>query len=289
MTAITLTTKEALRKEFVEAYILEKMNPTLGFLGLFPTVNLEGATTFKSFVDETSAEDDIQSGVMGEPVELGELSQLPTIEVSTIDYKIGDTKRFGFKLKFSRDVERENGQIDEILRAYDRASYNMLRKINNDYVETIKKFAGATPITLNDGAWTSSNKISEDIIDMQESFDILGYDYSLTDMYIGKKSWYGTKKYYNALDEEFNPEDLEGSALHKVDEINTGLIGIDNLVKPITTYYNIDSAYSSIAGSFINVDRYVEQEYPKKINIEIWAEMGLGVKHPKAMLYQEGV
>lgn len=289
MAVITLTTKEALRKEFIEAYVLEKMNPTLGFLGLFPTVNLNGATSFKMFTDETSAEDDIISGVMGEPVDLGELSKLPTIEVSPIDSQLGDTKRFGFSLRFSRDIENQNERIDELIRAYDKASYAMLRKLNNDYVNTIKTYAKAEPITLNDGSWKTSNKISEDIIDMQEAFDIIGYDYSLTDMYIGKDSWYGTKKYYNALDEGFTPNDMEGSALHKVNELDSGLIGLDNITKPITTYYNVDSKYSTIQNSFINVDRYVEKEYPKQTVIEVWAEMGIGVKHPKAMLYQEGV
>ena len=289
MAVITLTTKEALRKEFIEAYVLEKMNPTLGFLGLFPTVNLNGATSFKMFTDETSAEDDIISGVMGEPVDLGELSKLPTIEVSPIDSQLGDTKRFGFSLRFSRDIENQNERIDELIRAYDRASYAMLRKLNNDYVNTIKTYAKAEPITLNDGSWKTSNKISEDIIDMQEAFDIIGYDYSLTDMYIGKDSWYGAKKYYNALDEGFTPNDMEGSALHKVNELDSGLIGLDNITKPITTYYNVDSKYSTIQNSFINVDRYVEKEYPKQTVIEVWAEMGIGVKHPKAMLYQEGV
>lgn len=289
MAVITLTTKEALRKEFIEAYVLEKMNPTLGFLGLFPTVNLNGATSFKMFTDETSAEDDIISGVMGEPVDLGELSKLPTIEVSPIDSQLGDTKRFGFSLRFSRDIENQNERIDELIRAYDRASYAMLRKLNNDYVNTIKTYAKAETITLNDGSWKTSNKISEDIINMQEAFDIIGYDYSLTDMYIGKDSWYGTKKYYNALDEGFTPNDMEGSALHKVNELDSGLIGLDNITKPITTYYNVDSKYSTIQNSFINVDRYVEKEYPKQTVIEVWAEMGIGVKHPKAMLYQEGV
>ena len=289
MAVITLTTKEALRKEFIEAYVLEKMNPTLGFLGLFPTVNLNGATSFKMFTDETSAEDDIISGVMGEPVDLGELSKLPTIEVSPIDSQLGDTKRFGFSLRFSQDIENQNERIDELIRAYDRASYAMLRKLNNDYVNTIKNYAKAEPISLNDGSWKTSNKISEDIIDMQEAFDIVGYDYSLTDMYISKDSWYGAKKYYNALDEGFTPNDMEGSTLHKVNELDSGLIGLDNITKPITTYYNVNSKYSTIQNSFINVDRYVEKEYPKETVIEVWAEMGIGVKHPKAMLYQEGV
>lgn len=289
MAVMTISPKEALRKQFIEAYILEKMNPNLGFLNLFPRVNLQGATSFKMFTDETSAEDEIIAGNMGEPVDLGELSRLPTIKVHPIESKLGDVKRFGFSLRFSQDIENQNTRIDEIMRALDMAGYNMLRTLNKNYLKTITTYAKAEPITLNDGSWTTSNKISEDIIDMQKSFDILGYDYNLTNMYIGKESWYGTKKYYNALDEAFTPNDIEGSSLSKVDELETGLIGLDNNIKPITTYYNVNSKYSTFEGSFINVNKYEEERYPYQTVIDIWAEMGLGVRHPRAMLYQEGV
>lgn len=289
MVVMTISSKEFLRKQYIEAYVLEKMNPQLGFLNMFPRVNLGGATSFQMYADETSAEDEIKAGNMGEPIDLGELSKLPTIKVHPIEKKVGDVKRFGFSLRFSQDIENQNDRVDEIKRAFDMASYNISRKINIDYLNTIIDYAKAEPIELNDGSWTTSNKISEDVVDMQQSFDIIGYDYNLTDMYIGKPSWYGTKKYYNALDEAFTPNDIEGSALHKVNELETGLIGLDNNVQPITTYYNVNSKYSTIDGGYINVNRYVEQQYPYQTVVDIWAEMGLGVIHPKAMLYQEGV
>lgn len=290
MSTITISPKKALRREFIEATILSKMNPELGFLNLFPKVNLEGATTFEQYVDDTNAEDDIKSGVLGEPIELGELSRLSEIEVSSINRVIGDTKEFGFNLRFSKDVLKQNHKIDEILRAYQRAGFAMNLTINNMILNTIKTYAGATPITLNDGSWTTSEKIPEDIIDMQKAFEQVGYDYTLTDMYIGKDSWYGAKKLYNALEVNgFTPNDMEGSTLHKVHELDSDLIGLDMNVKPLTIYYNVDSDLSTMPDSFINVNKYQEQKHPRNIVIEITAQMGIGVKHARGMLYQTGV
>ena len=289
MSAITISPEMALRPQFIEATILQKLNPQLGFLNMFPRVNLDGATTFKHYVDDISADDDIKSGKLGEPIDLGELSQLSEIEVSGINSVIGDTQQFGFSMRFSKDVKKQK-MVDEITRTYERAAYAMQKTINSMFLETIKEYAAATPITLNDGSWTTSEKIPEDVMDMQAAFEIIGYNYNLTDMFIGKDSWYGAKKLYNAIEVKgFNPDDVDGSKLHKVTELSSGLIGIDNNIKPLTCYYNVESDLSTIPNSFINVNKYQEQKHPRNIVIEVTAEMGIGVKHAKGMLYQEGV
>ena len=87
MPIITLSAEKLLRKEFVERAILKKMEHQLFFLDIFPVVDLGGATTFSYFRDDLNAEDDIQKGVMSEPLPVSELSDLTKIDISTITKK----------------------------------------------------------------------------------------------------------------------------------------------------------------------------------------------------------
>lgn len=290
MSAEVTSMEECLRREFIEPYILEKMNPSMGFLGMFKPINLYGSTTFEQYVDEVSAEDDIKSGVLSKPEVISEESRLHEIKVSPISSIHGDTKRYGFSFRIS-DLKstRENKLIEPLIRYMDAAAYSMSRMINYDFLNTMVNYAKANTITLNDGSWKISNMISEDIVDMQEAFDIKEYNYELTDMFVGKPSWYGAKKYWKALNESFTPEDCEGSAMHKVTEYTKGLVGLDLKIKPLSFYYNINEKYSSVKGSIVNVDVFQEQASPKDHIVEMWMEYGIGVKHPKAMLWQEDV
>ncbi len=292
MGVITISPKAALRREFIEKTIIAKMNPQLYFLNIFPVVDLKGASTFQYFRDDESAEDDIQSGKMSTPLVMSELGKMSKIEVSPITKQIGDTYEFGYKLEFSKRVTRENGFIDEILRAYDRAAYGISRKINYDILENMDTFATAPSITLNDGSWDNSSAIAEDIIDMQKSFDQVGWDYNLTDMYTHKEQYYQTKKFYTAIDGSFNPKDVEGSNFNNAkNNLEEGtLFGIDKNIKPITIYKNVDPDLAKAKGNdMVNVNIFDQQEYPRKHIIEIMCEMGVAVKHPKAILKQTGL
>lgn len=291
MTYSTLANDKILRKEFIEKYIFTKMNPELRYMNLFRKTNLNGATTFEYMRDETSAEDDIQKGVMSEPIEVSELSKLSKIEISGIEKKLGDTAQFGYAMEFSEQKLRENGIIDDILRFYDRAAYGMARKINIDILNNMKNFAAADPITLNDGSWDDSEMITEDLIDMKRAFEIEGYPYRLSDIFLQTDNYYEANKYYKKVDGSFNPGNIEGLAFHNImSDIEEGkLIGIDKKVSPLTLYYNKNPKHSVIPNSFININKVTEDKYPFVTRIEMWAEMGLACKEPKAILLQDGI
>lgn len=293
MSVITISPEAALRKEFIEQTIITKMEPKLPFLDLFPVVDLGGSSTFQYYSDTTSAKDDLTSGVMGTPLVMSELGKLSKIEASPIQKEVGDTYQFGVKLAFSKSVTRENGFIDEILRAYDRASFAMYNKINSDIYTNMSDFAAAPTATLSDGVWASSSGISADIIRMQEAFDQEGWDYELTDFYLNKSQFYNAKQYYRATESgPWNPEDVEGSKLNNAKSgVTSGTsFGVDMNVKPITIYKNTDPDFSTDPKqSIINVNKFQQQEFPHKQIVEIWAEMGLGMKEPYAVQKQTGL
>lgn len=289
MPIITLSSDKMLRKEFIERAIMKKMSPQLYFLNLFPVVDLDGATTFSYFRDDVSAEDDIQTGVMSEPLPVSELSALSKIDISTITKKTGDTYQFGYAMEYSEAKQKENGFVDEVARAIDRMSYGMARKLNGDIFNCMDQFASATPITLNDGTWDASAQINDDIVDMKYSFeDQEGWDYNLTDAFVNTQNFRELNKFYSALDGQFTPDDCEGVGFTNTKTaVSEGtLYGIDKNIKPITIYKNTNPKHSTMNGGLINVNTYTQDHYPFSTTIEVWMEVGIACKHPSAILKQ---
>lgn len=294
MPIITLSAEKMLRKEFVERAILTKMKPQLYFLDIFPIVDLQGATTFTHFIDDHNAEDDIQNGVMSEPLPVTELSELTKIDVSPISRKTGDTYQFGYSFEYSEAKLKENGFIDEVARALDRIAYGMARKINGDVFNTMNTYA-QSGITLNDGDWGSSAQINDDIIDLKYKFeDATFQEYTLTDMYLNTAQMREAEKFYKALDGSFNPSNTEGVSLTNVKTaVSDGTaFCIDRNVKPITIYKNVNPKHSTLSNpisGLININTYEQDKYPFKKGIEVFAEMGIAVKHSQAILKQTGL
>ena len=294
MAIITLSAEKMLRKEFVERAILTKMKPQLYFLDIFPVVDLGGATTFTHFIDDKNAEDDIQSGVMSEPLPVTELSELTKIDISPISKKTGDTYQFGYAFEWSEAKLKENGFIDEVQRAIDRMAYGMARKINTDIFNTMDTYAQAG-ITLNDGDWGSSAQINDDIIDLKYKFEDQTFqEYTLTDMYLNTNQIREANKFYKALDGGFNMADVEGVEFHntKSTVADGTAYCIDKAIKPITIYKNVNPKHSTLSNpvsGLININTYEQDKYPFKHGMEVWAEMGVAVKHANAIVKQTGL
>lgn len=294
MPIITLSAEKMLRKEFVERAILTKMKPQLYFLDIFPIVDLGGATTFTHFIDDVNAEDDIQNGVMSEPLPVTELSELTKIDISPISKKTGDTYQFGYAFEWSEAKLKENGFIDEVQRAIDRMAYGMARKINADIFNTMDTYA-QSGITLNDGDWSDSAQINDDLIDLKYKFEDQTFqEYTLTDMYLNTAQVREANKFYKALTGEFNESDVEGIEFHNTKTtVSAGTAYcIDKNIKPITIYKNVNPKHSTLSNpvsGLININTYEQDKYPFKHGMEVWAEMGIAVKHSQALLKQTGL
>ena len=294
MPIITLSAEKMLRKEFVERAILTKMKPQLYFLDIFPVVDLGGATTFTHFIDDQNAEDDIQNGVMSEPLPVTELSELTKIDISPISKKVGDTYQFGYAFEWSEAKLKENGFIDELARAYDRMAYGMARKLNGDIFNIMDTYA-QSGITLNDGDWGSSAQINDDIIDLKYKFEDQTFqEYTLTDMYLNTNQIREANKFYKALDGGFNMNDVEGVTFHNTKSTVTDGTAycIDKNVKPLSIYKNVNPKHSTLSNpisGLININTYQQDKYPFKSGFECWMEVGVAVKHSNAIVKQTGL
>ena len=109
-----------------------------------------------------------------------------------------------------------------------------------------------------------------------------------------KESLWGAEDYYDAVRVNgFDPNNVRGMTLQGIQELDSGLLGIDANLKPAMWYYNVhpeDNTWNDKFGSFINVNR-VEQneEIPRGLKIQMYVEFGFAVLEPRAVLFQEGI
>ena len=286
-----------LKPSSVEFILYSKMNPTMSMLGMFKKQDLQGSKHFAFATDRTSAEDDILNGILHEPVEMEEASQLPQIEISGIQEESGHTTKLGFEMQFSEEAVADNKNYSNVQRTLERAGYVMQRTLNRYAYQVLISNAEAPTLEDTPESWATegNEKIDDDVKALQRAFNNQeGYDYNMTNMYVSKESLWGAEDYYDATRiNGFDPSNVRGMSLNGISELESGLLGIDANLKPAMWYYNVhpeDNTYNDSFGSFINVNR-VEQndEIPRGLKIQMYVEFGFAVLEPRAVLFQEGI
>lgn len=294
---ITEKMDKLLSPSSVEFILYTKMNPHLNMLGMFKKQDLHGDKHFAFATDRNSAEDDILNGILHEPVEMEEASQLPQINISGIQEESGNTTKLGFEMEFTEEAVNDNKNYSNVQRTLERAGYVMQRTLNRyAYATLVANAEAPTGFDSDPTSWATSNdNVDEDIKTMQRAFNNQeGYDYNMTNMYVNKESLWGAEDYYDATRiNGFDPNNVRGMSLQGINELESGLLGIDANLKPAMWYYNVhpeDNTYNDAFGSFINVNR-VEQneEIPRGLKIQMYVEFGFAVLEPRAVLFQEGI
>ena len=294
---ITEKMDKLLKPSSVEFILYSKMNPTMSMLGMFKKQDLQGSKHFAFATDRTSAEDDILNGILHEPVEMEEASQLPQIEISGIQEESGHTTKLGFEMQFSEEAVADNKNYSNVQRTLERAGYVMQRTLNRYAYQVLISNAEAPTLEDTPESWATegNEKIDDDVKALQRAFNNQeGYDYNMTNMYVSKESLWGAEDYYDATRiNGFDPSNVRGMSLNGISELESGLLGIDANLKPAMWYYNVhpeDNTYNDSFGSFINVNR-VEQndEIPRGLKIQMYVEFGFAVLEPRAVLFQEGI
>lgn len=294
---ITEKMDKLLQPSSVEFILYTKMNPHLNMLGMFKKQDLRGDKHFAFATDRTSAEDDILNGILHEPVEMEEASQLPQIEISGIQEESGHTTKLGFEMQFSEEAVKDNKNYSNVQRTLERAGYVMQRTLNRYAYQVLLSNAEAPTLDDTPESWATegNEEIDNNVKGLQRLFNNQeGYDYNLTNMYVSKESLWGAEDYYDATRiNGFDPNNVRGMSLTGIQELESGLLGIDSNLAPAMWYYNVhpeDNTWNDAFGSFINVNR-VEQneEIPRGLKIQMYVEFGFAVLEPRAVLFQEGI
>lgn len=293
---ITEKMDKLLQPSSVEFILYTKMNPHLNMLGMFKKQDLHGDKHFAFATDRTSAEDDILSGILHEPVEIEEASQLPQVNVSGIQEESGNTVKLGFEMEFTEEAVADNKNYSNVQRTLSRAGYAIQRTLNRYAYQVLVANADAPTLDNTPTSWATDNEnVDDDIKALKRAFNNQeGYDYNLTNMYVSKESLWGAEDYYDATRiNGFDPSNVRGMSLTGVNELESGLLGIDANLSPAMWYYNVhpeDNTYNDAFGSFINVNRVENnEEIPRGLKIQMYVEFGFAVLEPRAVLFQEDI
>ena len=294
---ITEKMDKLLQPSTVEFILYSKMNPNLSMLGMFDKQDLHGSKHFAFATDRTTAEDDILNGILHEPVEIAEASQLPQINISGIQEESGHVTKLGFEMEFTEEAVADNKNYSNVQRTLSRAGYALQRTMNRYAYEVLIANTQAPTLDSTPTSWATdgNESIDDDVKALQRAFNNQdGYDYNMTDMFVSKASLWGAEDYYDATRiNGFDPNNVRGMKLHGIKELESGLLGIDSNLAPAMWYYNVhpeDNTYNDAFGSFINVNR-VEQneEIPRGLKIQMYVEFGFAVLEPRAVLFQESI
>lgn len=297
----TLSPKQFLRKNLIEGIANKQMEQNLDFMNLFDITYTDNVSvTYHE--DLTTAGEDITNGVMGEPLDLGELSELTTVEISPITQKSGMLNPFGLQIKVSERDMRRSEIINDLVRATDRAAFAMAKKVNDDIVTDLA--AVTNDITEVDGSAVWSGDTADpvgDIVLFQEAMDLEGWGQELTDLFLHKTNYYEFKKYMLGVDRDWAMSPLGGNKevpnvmgvnIHntKSTQLSEGAyLGIDSRpgFRPMEIYaYRPEGFGARPELSLINVYRYKEEKYPHNEVVEFVAETMYALKQPNSVCYK---
>lgn len=298
---LTLSPKQFLRKNLIEGIVNKQMEEDLDFINMF-NVTYTDNVSVTYHEDLTTAGEDVTNEVTGEPLDLGELSELTTVEISPITQKAGMLRPFGLQMKVSeRDMKRSE-IVNDLMRATERISYVMAQKINNDIVTTFKNTTNEITEVGGAAAWSEDTADPiKDIINFKKAFKVSGYGSRLTDLYVHEDNYSELEQYMVGIDRNWaisprGEEDIpriRGVSIHEVTnstEVAEGsYLGFDSrpAYKPMDIYAYRPEGFS-VSPNFrmVNVYRYKEQKYPHNEVVEFVGETLYAVKKPNSFCYK---
>jgi hypothetical protein len=296
MAYITSDIDELLQPANLELNVYSKMNPDLSMLGMFDKKNNEGKDTFAFARNETTAEKMILDGIMKEPVEILEASELPQVQIKGFNKNVGKMRRIGFEAEFTEEAIKDNINYDKIQLTTEMMGYSIARYLNRHAYQILIQSAQAPTITLGDGAWDDDNEeIDNDVKKMQRAFKSQdGYDYNMTDMFTHQSAYWAAEDWYEVnRNAGFEANNVRGMSLSEIKELDSGLLGLDMNLKPAKWYYNVypeDNQLHDKYGSFIHINRVDKlEEIPRSVKIQMYVEYGFAVLEPRGVLFQEGI
>ena len=297
---VTMDARYYIQPQVVEGILNKKVENQLTFKDMFKE-RLTDATSFRYSEDITTAGADITSGVQGEPVPITEESDLTEVEISPITFQTGVLGAWGYKIRINPRTLREEGTTDEVLRAYDRVGYGMARKVNVDTISALTTAAAANDITEVDGTavWSHDDAdVIKDIVNFKKAFKQEGYPYRMNNIYLHPDNMSEAELYMIQVDRNWAIDptteapvpQIRGVGFNEVatDELAEGAyLGLDSRFPAATFYKFVDPQKSSNPqDNRVMVHRYVEQEYPQRIVIELTMEYGIAVPLKNAVCYK---
>jgi hypothetical protein len=301
----TLPASYILRKHNLEMYLTKKIEPLVPFLNLLPLADNDTGE-FATVLDSPTAKEDMDNGVLSEPLEVTEGSELTDVELSPINATLGKTSVVGYQFKYTKQFLKRQDSDARIALATSKIIAGMAHKLNAICLNGIVESAGAAfPSGLSD--WDTAIDPRSDAIKLRSAFNSgsAGDDdlpFELDTCFISNTKHVKLQDYYMSFDKDFNNKsiDVDGTNFENIKNAFNGitgvdLVGIDSTIPCGIIEKYVDPDYSTIRQaelsdaqsnlqipqSLLNVNLVEPRKIEEPYIYQIVAEMGFSSQEPK--------
>lgn len=250
----TLSAKFLLRKHNLEIYAAKKIEPACEFIGLLPSAVTETGE-FSSVITDTTAAEDKTSGVLSDPLDVAEASELTEIEISPLNVQLGQTSIVGYQFPYTKRFLKRSDSDARLQLALSKIFAGMVQKIDGVVLQGIVDNAGgAFASGLSD--WDTAIDPRADMIKLRTAFNT-GSDgteslpFELDKVYVNGTKHAKLQDYYMSMDWPFDNRTIN------VD--GTDVINVKNAFANLTTTKDIVGLDSRIPPGIIQ--KYVDPDY----------------------------
>lgn len=297
----TLDIDFIMKKHNMEMHITEQLEPKLYFLNVLPDATTDTGE-FSTVITRQTADQDIQDGVLGEPLNTAEVSELTEVEVTPINAVIGTTNQLGYQFTFSRKFKKRADAGANLQIALSKIIAGMAQKINDIILTAMTQVQGVTvpgAVTLSD--WDVNPDPRADSIQLRKVFRDNNRAFKLDTMLLDGDRFVTLEEYYMSMDWAFDSDliDVDGTKYMNIgtslENANDEWIGLDSRIPPGIVQKYIDPDYSLIRqaelqgrqdlpNSMIQVAQYKEDKFPFNEGYAIWCDIGYSNKEPDGII-----
>ena len=288
----------------MEYYLMQNMEPSLPFLDVLPAAPNDTGE-FPTVLRQPTAAQDTADGVMGEPLDTEEASELTEVEITPLNAVLGNTNAAGYKFRYSEKFLNRSSAGARLTLALSKIGAGMAMKINRIILNGLVNGAGATPPQdLSD--WRVAADPRSDSLKMRYAMrNPAGLNeqspFQLNKVFLDGARYQTLEDYYMSMDWPFNSEEINvdgtkyfnvGDAFNELQGIE--FLGMDTRLPPGIIEKYVSPEFSTlrkaelegqqknlnVPDSLININHFTEPEYPYNKGVDIWCELGYSNQEP---------
>ena len=308
MVVNTLPADHILRKHNLEMYLTKKIEPKVPFLSMLPLADNDTGE-FPTVLTDYTAKEEIDNGVLSEPMPVTEGSELTDVELSPLNAVLGKTTVVGYQFRFTERFLRRQDSEARIKLALSKIDAGMAHKLNAIFLNALINASSASfPSDLSD--WATAIDPRSDAIKLRDEFNTgsAGTDdlpFELGKCFVSNNMHVKLQEYYMSMDWPFNNQsiDVDGTYFENVKNAFNGIsgyniVGLDQSVPPGIIEKYVDPKYSTIKQaelqdaqksieippSLINVNLVEPRKIEEPYIYQVVAEVGYSSQEPKGVL-----
>jgi hypothetical protein len=309
----TLPGEAYLNKVYIEQTIMEYLEPYLAFNEVLQPVDISQAV-FNYKKREMTVSQQITDEIMGEPVPGGEFYQFNEVQLKNISQEDGRSYRLGYEIAFTRDDLMQTDIVDEYEYGLQAMGFGIAMAVNKMILAGFisEAAAGTASIDYVWGSETGKQNPLGDLRKMYFAHKSADKPQRITDFYQNTENVQELLDYCDSRDIEWNEirpdvyqiakNPVRGYTIHDVnDMIDEGhSLNLDQsgsryvgatLYRTFDPKFIVQKANDKQLGdpTALHINIVEDDSAPHLTKIEAWLQMGLAIKEPSVIQYQDGL